>query len=232
MQAPAQVLGLIVQNANAHRSGWGSGWAATQAYWSHPDAENEAASTAHLTLAGTRDTYVSGLPEDLAQRIPAEHWEEDWWVMNLPGHLQTQRALIADYGNYAQRFHAIARYLKDWQPPALMVWGRHDVYFDLAEVLSWMRALPRMQTHVLDAGHLLLETHAAAAASLMLDLSHGSRDRCARTPIRRQQPFGCSAPQVGLRRLLSCVRHEATGIGLPIMSSRPCRVARAHVCPT
>jgi len=50
-----------------------------------------------------------------------------------------------------------------------MVWGRHDIYFDLAEVLSWMRALPRMEAHVLDAGHLLLETHAAAAASLMLD---------------------------------------------------------------
>jgi surfactin synthase thioesterase subunit len=49
------------------------------------------------------------------------------------------------------------------------VWGRHDIYFDLAEVLSWMRALPRMEAHVLDAGHLLLETHAAAAVSLMLD---------------------------------------------------------------
>ena len=48
-----------------------------------------------------------------------------------------------------------------------MVWGRHDVYSDLAEVLSWMRALPRMEAHVLDAGHLLLETHAAEAVTLM-----------------------------------------------------------------
>jgi hypothetical protein len=32
-----------------------------------------------------------------------------------------------------------------------------------------MRALPRMEAHVLDAGHLLLETHAAEAVSLMLD---------------------------------------------------------------
>lgn len=51
-----------------------------------------------------------------------------------------------------------------------MVWGRHDIYFDLAEVLSWMRALPRMEAHVPRRGHLLLETHAAAAASLMLDI--------------------------------------------------------------
>jgi pimeloyl-ACP methyl ester carboxylesterase len=169
MQAPERVLGLIVQNANAHRTGWGPGWAATQAYWSRPDAENEAAVTAHLTLEGTRDTYISGVPSDVAERIPAERWEEDWRVMNLPGHMDTQRALIADYGNYAARFDAIAKYLERWQPPALMVWGRHDVYFELAEVLSWMRALPRMEAHVLDAGHLLLETHAAEAAALMLD---------------------------------------------------------------
>ncbi|WP_310320565.1 alpha/beta hydrolase [Hydrogenophaga palleronii] len=169
MQAPEQVLGLIVQNANAHRTGWGPGWKATQAYWSQPNAVNAAAATAHLTLAGTRDTYISGVPPDVVKRIPPEHWEEDWRVMNLPGHMDTQRALIADYGRYAARFDAIAKYLEQWQPPALMVWGRHDIYFELDEVLSWMRALPRMEAHVLDAGHLLLESHADAAVSLMLD---------------------------------------------------------------
>lgn len=169
MQAPEQVLGLIVQNANAHRSGWGPGWAATQAYWAHPNRKNEALATAHLSLEGTRDTYIRGVPSEVAQRIPREHWEEDWRVMNLPGHMDTQRALIRDYGNYAAAFDAIARYLERWKPSALMIWGRHDVYFDLAEVLSWMRALPRMEAHVLDAGHLLLETHAAPAVALMLD---------------------------------------------------------------
>jgi pimeloyl-ACP methyl ester carboxylesterase len=179
MQTPERVLGLIVQNANAHRTGWGPGWAATRDYWSQPNAKNEAAATAHLTLGGTRDTYISGVPSDVAERIPAEHWEEDWRVMNLPGHMHTQRALIADYGNYASRFRAVARYLERWQPPALMVWGRHDIYFDLAEVQSWMRALPRMEAHVLDAGHLLLETHAAAALPLMLAFIR-------RTPTKRQ----------------------------------------------
>jgi pimeloyl-ACP methyl ester carboxylesterase len=169
MQAPERVLGLIVQNANAHRTGWGPGWAAQLDYWAHPTADNEAAVTAHLTLEGTRDTYISGVPPEVAKRIPAEHWEEDWRVMNLPGHLDTQRALIADYANYAARFDDIAQYFERWQPPALMIWGRHDIYFDLAETLSWMRALPRMEAHVLDAGHLLLETHADVAVSLMLD---------------------------------------------------------------
>lgn len=169
MQAPDRVRGLIVQNGNAHRTGLGPQWDATRRYWSHPTPENEAAATAHLTLTGTRDTYTSGAPPDVAARISPAVWEEDWRVMNLPGRMDTQRALIRDYGHYVERFAAISDYLAQWQPPALMVWGRHDPFFDLAEVVSWMQTLPRMEAHVLDAGHKLLETHAAAALPLILD---------------------------------------------------------------
>jgi len=169
MQAPERVLGLIVQNGNAHRTGLGPQWDETLAYSSQPTPKNEAAATAHLTLEGTRDTYISGAPPDVAARIPPKSWEEDWRVMNLPGRMDTQRALIRDYGKYVERFDAIADYLARRQPPSLLLWGRHDPFFDLAEVLSWMQTLPRMEAHVLDAGHKLLETHAPAAVSLMLD---------------------------------------------------------------
>lgn len=167
IKAPERVLGLIIQNANAHRTGLGPEWAATEAYWAQPSPAHEAAATTHLTLEGTRDQYVANLPPDVAARISPEGWEEDWRVMSLPGRMQTQRALIADYGHYVARFDEIADYLARWQPPALMLWGRHDAFFDLAETLSWMEALPRMEAHVFDGGHLLLETHAPVAASLI-----------------------------------------------------------------
>lgn len=187
MRAPEKVLGLIVQNANAHRTGIGPQWAQTQAYWAQPNPENEAAATAHLTLEGTRDQYVAGVPPDVAARISPERWKEDWRVMCLPGRKETQRALIADYRRYVARFNAIAEYLARQQPPALMLWGRHDVFFDLAEVLSWMHTLPRMEAHVFDAGHLLLETHAAPAAALMLDFIRlTQRERPSpHSPVRR-----------------------------------------------
>jgi pimeloyl-ACP methyl ester carboxylesterase len=169
MQAPEQVLGLIVQNGNAHRTGLGPQWEMTQAYWAHPTPENEAAATAHLTFEGTRATYVSGAPPDVVARMPPASWEEDWRVMNLPGRMETQRALIRHYGKYVERFEAIADYLARRQPPALLVWGRHDPFFELAEVLSWMQTLPRLEAHVLDAGHKLLETHAVEAVRLMLE---------------------------------------------------------------
>jgi pimeloyl-ACP methyl ester carboxylesterase len=169
MQEPQNVLGLFVQNANAHETGFGPQWAATREFWRHRSPETEAAATGHLTFDGTRDQYTAGVPEDVAARIPPESWEEDWRVMQLPGRLDTQRALIADYGNYVERFDAIAQYLAREQPPALMLWGRHDSFFDLRETLSWMQSLPRMESHVFDAGHFLLETHAAEVTSLMLD---------------------------------------------------------------
>lgn len=169
MQAPEQVLGLMIQNANAHRSGFGPQWAATLKFWSQPNAENEAAATTHLTFEGVRDQYLASVPSDVTARISPECWEEDWRVMNLPGRMDTQRALVADYGRYAARFDELADYLARWQPPSLMLWGRHDAFFDLSEIVSWMRALPRMEAHIFDAGHLLLETHAEQAASLMLD---------------------------------------------------------------
>jgi pimeloyl-ACP methyl ester carboxylesterase len=169
LRAPEKVLGLIIQNANAHDSGLGPAWAATQAYWKHPAETTEKAATAHLTREGTRDQYVANVPADLAAKIPAETWEEDWRVMTLPGRMETQKALIRDYGHHVERFGLIARYLEVWQPPALMLWGRHDAFFDIAEVLSWLRALPRMEAHILDAGHLLLETHSATATRLIGD---------------------------------------------------------------
>jgi pimeloyl-ACP methyl ester carboxylesterase len=169
LQAPEQVLGLIVQNANAHRTGLGPPWDPVKAYWSQPNPENEAASTAHLTFEGVRNGYLGGMPPEVAARVPAESWEEDWRVMQLPGRMETQRALVRDYSNHVAQFDVIAEYLARWQPRSLMLWGRHDPFFDLAEVLSWMQALPRMEAHILDAGHKLLETHSAAATSLMLD---------------------------------------------------------------
>lgn len=51
--------------------------------------------------------------------------------MSLPGGLEMQRALVLDYRSHVARFGEIADYLDRWQPPGLMLWGRHDVFLDL-----------------------------------------------------------------------------------------------------
>lgn len=158
-RAPRTIRSLIVQNANAHASGLGPQWSATRAYWDDPTPEREAEATAHLTFEGTRDQYVGGVPRDVAERVDPRRWEEDWRIMSLPGRLETQRALVLDYRSHVARSGEIASYLDRWKPPALLLWGRHDVFFDLEETVSWMKALPRMEAHILDGPHFLLETH-------------------------------------------------------------------------
>ena len=103
MDAPDLVLGLIIQNANAHRTGMGPTWEMLQEYWKAPNAENEAAAMAHLTFEGTRDQYLKGVPDDVTASISPDNWEEDWRVMSLPGRMEAQRALVCDYGNYVER---------------------------------------------------------------------------------------------------------------------------------
>lgn len=166
-RAPHRIRGLIIQNANAHESGMGPQWVPVRAYWADPTPEREAEATAFLTLEGTRNQYVGGVPEDIAARIDPRLWEEDWRIMSLPGRIETQRALVLDNRSHVARFGEIANYLARWQPPALMLWGRHDIFFDLEETLSWMKTLPRMEAHILDGPHLLLETHPAECAALM-----------------------------------------------------------------
>jgi pimeloyl-ACP methyl ester carboxylesterase len=167
MRTPQRIRGLVIQNANAHESGMGPAWAATKAYWEGPTPEREAEATAHLTFEGLRDQYVGGIPPDLAERLDPRLWEEDWRVMSLPGRLETNRALVLDYRNHAARFDEIGDYVERWQPPALMLWGRHDIFFALDETLSWMKALPRMEAHILDGPHFLLETHPDECTELM-----------------------------------------------------------------
>jgi pimeloyl-ACP methyl ester carboxylesterase len=166
-RAPGRVRSLIIQNANAHESGMGPQWQPVRAYWADPTPEREAEATEFLSYEGTRRQYVGGLPEDLAKRIDPKLWEEDWRILSLPGRLETQRALVFDNRTHVARFGDIANYLARWQPAALMLWGRHDIFFELDETLSWMKALPRMEAHVLDGPHLLLETHAPECAALM-----------------------------------------------------------------
>lgn len=169
MQAPELVSGLIIQNANEHRTGFGPLWEQTLAYWAHPTAENRATVMSVLTFEGTRKQYTEGVPADVVARIKGEPWVEDWRVMNLPGRMETQRTLLTDYASHVARFGEVQAYLRENQPPAMMLWGRHDAFFDIAETLSWMQDLPRMEAHILDGGHFLLETHAEPALALMME---------------------------------------------------------------
>jgi len=174
---PERVLGLVIQNGNAHEEGLDQRWDSARRFWADPTRENKAALPEWLTFDGTRDTYLGGLPEEVAELHPPESWLLDWERLSRPGSTEVYFQFFYDYRHHVARFDEIARYHAEHQPPCLVLWGRHDPSFDIAEVLAYHRALTHVEAHIYDAGHFLLETHAAKVAELLVTFTRDAFDR-------------------------------------------------------
>lgn len=165
---PERILGLVIQNGNAHEEGLGEAWDPVRAYWADPTPERRARMPEYLNFDGTRDQYLS-VPERLHPLFAPESWHTDWERMSRPGGVDVQFRIAMDYASHVAEFPRISEYLRTHQPPALLLWGRHDVFFEIEEVLAYHRELDRLDMHLFDAGHMLLETHAAECAALIRD---------------------------------------------------------------
>lgn len=177
LRDPRRVLGLVVQNGNVHDAGLGEAWDTARRFWADPTPENRAALPEWLTFAGTRDQYVAGSPLAVRELQPPESWHLDWERLSRPGMTDLQLRLFTDYRTHVARFDEIAAYHREHQPPCLVVWGRHDTFFDIREVLAFHEALATLEAHVYDGGHFLLETHAAEVAGLLVGFVGDALDR-------------------------------------------------------
>lgn len=126
---PERVLGLIIQNGNAHPEGLGEQWDDTKAYWADPTPENRAKLPDWLTADGLRAEYLGGLPERTQPLVAREMWELDWERLRRRGQRDRQFRLFEAYAAHVARFDEIAAFHREHQPPALLLWGRHDPYY-------------------------------------------------------------------------------------------------------
>jgi pimeloyl-ACP methyl ester carboxylesterase len=156
---PEKIEGIIVQNGNAYLEGIESIWDEIRDYWEHPTEEKRKKVYAFLSAEGTKDQYTAGLPKELHDRVSPETWILDWERMSRPGNLDMQFELNCDYKTHIQMFPAFQQYFRTYQPPALIIWGKHEVYFDVKEASCYKRDLPDAQVHILDCSHMALETN-------------------------------------------------------------------------
>jgi pimeloyl-ACP methyl ester carboxylesterase len=156
---PERVLGLIVQNGSSHDEGMHKIWDTAREYWADPSPTTRAKLGDWLNFEGVRNTYLDAVPERLKPLFAPESWHFDWERMRRPGNVEIQFKLFEDYKNYVALFPEIARYHRQHQPPCLILWGRHDPYYQLDEIMAYARELERVEMHVFEGGHLLLETH-------------------------------------------------------------------------
>ena len=60
-------------------------------------------------------------------------------------------------GSNPSRYPKWQRYLREHQPPTLIVWGKNDHIFPAEGAEPYKRDLKKLEFHLLDTGHFALE---------------------------------------------------------------------------
>ena len=165
LKHPDRVSALVIQNGNAYEAGMGDFWASTRALWADNSAANRNAMLPFLALEGTRFQYVTGV-RDVTRLDPAA-WIHDQYFLDRPGNADIQLDIIHDYQSNVALYPDIHRYFRDYQPPALILWGVNDPIFLPAGAEAFLRDLPRAELHRFDTGHFALEDKAGDMIPLM-----------------------------------------------------------------
>lgn len=179
---PERIRGIVVQNAVAHEEGLGPLWATRKAFWADR-ARHEAALRANLlSFDATRLRHVGHTPHP--ERYDPDAWHDEFAFLSSPGQIDIQTELFYDYRTNVERYPQWQQYMREHQPPMLVVWGRHDPSFTVEGAHAYRRNVPDAQVHLLDAGHFALDEACDEVASLTRSFL-ASLEGAAREPIPR-----------------------------------------------
>lgn len=165
---PERVASLIIQNGNAYDEGLLDFWEPIKAYWKNKTSDNaEVLRNSLLTLEATRWQYTNGVrnPETIAP----DNWFCDQYLMDRPGNKDIQLQLFYDYSSNPPLYAEWQAYFREYQPPALIVWGKNDYIFGAEGAHPYKRDLKNVEFHLLDTGHFALEEDGEYIADLIRD---------------------------------------------------------------
>lgn len=153
---PERITGIIIQNGNAYQEGLpDSFWAPVTKYWADPTSANRDALRPFLTRDITKWQYVHGTSDPTT--ISPDTWTIDQARLDRPGNAEIQLDLFLDYGSNPPLYPKWQAYFRQYQPPALVVWGKNDEIFPEAGAHPYKRDLKNIDFNLLDTGHFALE---------------------------------------------------------------------------
>jgi pimeloyl-ACP methyl ester carboxylesterase len=162
---PERVQALIVQNANISEEGESPLWIIRRAYWADRAAYEDKIRANLSSLEADRLRHVGSSPHP--ERYDPDAWDDEYAFLSRPGEEQIQLDLFYDYRYNQAAFPAWQEWLKQHQPPTLVLWGRYDASFTIAGALTYADALPDAEVHLLDAGHFALDEATPEIAQLV-----------------------------------------------------------------
>ena len=154
---PERVAGLIIMNGNAYEEGLGKeGWAPIFDYWKTKDPElAKTIAKQVFSLQGMKWQYTHGTKNP--HLINPDNWILDTAKITRPGQTEIQLGLFYDYQNNVKLYPLWQKYLRDNQPPTLIVWGKNDAFFPEPGAQAYKRDLKNIDYNILDTGHFPLE---------------------------------------------------------------------------
>ncbi|MBD2100361.1 alpha/beta fold hydrolase [Leptolyngbya sp. FACHB-261] len=159
---PERVESLIVQNGNAYEEGLGDFWKPMRAYWQHKTPENAERVRQTMTVDATKRYYTTGARN--LENLSPDTWTLDQALLNRPGNLDIQLALKYSYQSNLLLYPQWQAYLRQHQPPTLVVWGKNDRGFLVEGAYAYKRDLQNLEFHLFDTGHFALEEDGDAIA--------------------------------------------------------------------
>lgn len=153
---PEQVESLIVQNGNAYDEGLDNDfWEPIKEYWKNRTSAQGDKLRSLLSLEATKWQYTHGVRD--VESISPDTWGHVQPLLDRPGNQEIQLALFHSYGSNPPLYPKWQAYLREHQPPTLIVWGKNDPIFPAAGAHPYKRDLKNLEFHLLDTGHFALE---------------------------------------------------------------------------
>jgi pimeloyl-ACP methyl ester carboxylesterase len=170
---PERVDALIVQDAVAHNEGLGELWKPRRAFWADRAAHESAFRANFLSLATTRARHAGDDPNP--EPYDPDLWTDELAFLSQPGQADIQTELFYDYRTNVDAYPKWQAWMREIQPHLLVIWGKHDLSFDLGEPERYRKDVRDAQIHVLDASHFALDTKADEIAALVRDFMEAQK---------------------------------------------------------
>src|SRR5882757_10642335 len=170
---PDRVEALIVQDAVAHNEGLGELWKPRRAFWADRAAHESAFRANFLSLATTRARHAGDDPNP--EPYDPDLWTDELAFLSQPGQADIQTELFYDYRTNVDAYPKWQAWMRAKRPRLLVIWGKHDLSFDLGEPERYRKDVPDAQIHVLDASHFALDTKADEIAALVRDFMEAQK---------------------------------------------------------
>jgi pimeloyl-ACP methyl ester carboxylesterase len=152
---PQRVTAIITQNGNAYEEGIGEAWKGIKDFWANRNQSTEKALLPAFTLEGLKWQYTHGTRNP--ENVNPDTWHLDYLRMNRLNAYKVNLDLWYDYQNNLKLYPEWQQYLRDNQPPLLVVWGKNDEYFPKSGAEAFKRDVKIIDFNIYDTGHFALE---------------------------------------------------------------------------